>query len=103
MERLGHRATLLGRLRLLLKLGGVDAMNVADRREGDRRDTGSRHELDLGGGVETFNFVPGLAQAVREGHRVAGRVRRGEELLGTRAAVVPLRAARPRDRELVER
>src|SRR5258706_6250429 len=103
MERLGDRATFLGLLRQLLNLGLVDTVNVAYRRDGRGGDTRPGDELHLDGRVEPLDFVPGFAQAVGEGHRVAGRVSRGEQLFRARLAVLTLRAACPRDRKLADR
>src|SRR6202035_2179188 len=94
---------ILRRLRLFLKAGSIDSAHAPDGGEGYRRDAGARHELHLGGGAEAFDLVAGFAQAIGEGHRVAGRMGRSKKLLRAGATVVALRASCPCDRKLVER
>src|SRR5205823_7001595 len=101
------RAAALTVSRQALELGLVDAGDAATHREVDAGD-GEAAALDrpeLAGGVDgdLLRHVPRLGQRVRERHRVAGSVGRGDQLFGTGLRVGPVRARRPRHGLLGER
>src|SRR3954447_12382347 len=87
LERLADRAPVACFLGQRLKPVGVDARDVAPDGEiavGDTPAGVQLVEADHGGDVEPVRRRSVLREPVRERHREAGGVRRGDELLGAR-------------------
>src|SRR5437588_2298089 len=105
-ERLRNGAAVLGRLSRLLERGLVGVRHAAtdlERARDHLEATTDPIERYGGGDVERLGRRAGLSKPIRQGHRVAARVRGSQQLLGTGLALrVRLRAARPADLELLE-
>src|SRR5437763_981206 len=97
VARLGlDKSTVSRQLASLVALGLVDRTADPDdgraqvlRPSAEGASRLARAERDVGGDLQRLRCAPGLADVGRELHREAGRVRRGDELLGAgRAAGV---------------
>src|SRR5690606_17915191 len=81
-QGLGDRAVVFGGLGRLLELVLSDVGDVGVETQHDLGDAGAGHESGRGLHVEARRGIAGLGEGVGEGHRVAGGVGGGYQLLG---------------------
>ncbi len=97
LERLAHGAALLRGLGGLLELLGGHAGHLGRDRQRDAGDARAGLEADGSRGVDRLGRGAGLGEPVGQGHRVARRVGRRDELLGARETALLGGAGGPRD------